>query len=59
MNGEDANKAPHVEEVHFKPLILADCKVPIGCPAGLDCPEDAFPNHHYFADATRDEDEEE
>lgn len=34
------------EERHFIPLDLADCKVPVGCPLGADCPEDAFPDHH-------------
>lgn len=36
----------HEETEHFTPLDLADCQVPIGCPWGADCPEDAFPNHH-------------
>lgn len=37
---------------HFEPLDLRDCRVPIGCPYGADCPEDAFPNHHGSTDSS-------
>lgn len=44
-----ANAGPQQEEEHFVALELSDCKVPIGCPWGADCPEDAFPDHHKIA----------
>jgi len=33
------------EEIHFEKLELSDCSVPVGCPLGANCPEDAFPDH--------------
>ena len=31
---------------NFKVIEISDCDVPIGCPLGLDIPEDVVPDHH-------------
>ena len=42
----DQEHLSETAEEHLVPIDLSDCKVPIGCPWGCDCPEDAFPDHH-------------